>query len=208
MKFCVMKATEGDAVVYVEAEFREESHRQDVVGLQVIPPTTTLAATIPRAHRPGPFFAHPTMPERLLDTAVHVVGVVRAGVQLREESRLRLAALARLRAGRAIPSPVLAGLAEASAHFARELLDLRVGQRPVDDIQDAFVLADGSDVSAEVLAGLEMGTERPMRLRHHPRVRLLARPAAESTLRGMFAAPGAVPFDHERNLPNTGNLSP
>jgi len=36
MKFCVMKATEGDAVVYVEAEFREESHRQDVVGLQVI----------------------------------------------------------------------------------------------------------------------------------------------------------------------------
>ncbi len=61
MKFCVMKATEGDAVVYVEAEFREESHRQDVVGLQVIPPTTTLAATVPRAHRTAPDHSLPTL---------------------------------------------------------------------------------------------------------------------------------------------------
>lgn len=207
MKFCVMMAAEGDAVVNVEAEPGEEGDRQDMVGLQMIPSTATPAATVPRPHRPGPFFARPAVPERLLDAAVHVVRVVFTSVQFREESCLRLAAFARLRASWAVPSPIVAGLAEASAHFARELLDPRVGQRLVDDVKDTFVFPDSPDVPSEVLAGLEMGTECATGLRHHLHVRPLARPATEPVFRGVFTAPGAVLFDHEPNLLNTGNLS-
>jgi hypothetical protein len=207
MKFCVMMAAEGDAVVHVEAEFGKECDRQDMVGLQMIQPTATSAATVARPHRLGPILALSTVPERLFDATVHVVRVVLACVKLREKSRLRLAALARLRTNRAIPAPVATCFAEASARFAVELLDPRVGQRPVDDVQDAFVLADGPDVPTEVLTGLEVGSESAPGLRHHLGVRSLARSATEPPLRGVFAAPGAVLFDHERTLPNTRSSS-
>lgn len=69
--------------------------------MQMIPPTTTLAATIPLPYRPGPFFARPAMPESLFDASVHIVRIVLISVQLREESCLRLAAFASSGASRA-----------------------------------------------------------------------------------------------------------
>jgi hypothetical protein len=208
MKFCVMMTAEGDAVVHVEAALGKERHRQDMVGLQMIPPLATSAGTVARPHALGAFFAASTLPERLLGAAIPVVGVVLAGVQPREESGLRLATFTRPRTIGAVAVPVLTGLMDAPAHFARKPAGPRIRQRLVDGVQKALVAADCSDVPAKVFAGLEVGTEGATRFRHHLRIRSLAWPAAEHPLGGVFVAPGAVLFDHERTLPKSENSSP
>lgn len=179
-----------------------------MVGLQMIPPLATSAGTITRPHALRPFFAVATLPEFLLGTAVYVVGVVLAGVQPREELGLRLTAFSRPRTIGTIAVPILAGFMDAPAHFTREPAGPRVGQRLVDGVQETLVPADGSDIPAKVLAGLDVGTEGAMRLRQHLRVRPFAWPAAEFVLRGVSAAPGAVLFDHQRTLPEFGSSSP
>lgn len=208
MKFCVMLTAQGDSVVGVQAKFGKENHGQDVMRLQMILSAAASAAAVPRPYRSGPFLARPTMSERLFDATVHVVGVALASVRPCEQSGLRLAPFTRFRAVRAVTPSVLARLAGSAADLARDMFRLRVGQRLVDGVQKALVPADGPDVSAEELAGLEVGTERATGFRHHLRVRPFARPAAEFNLRGVSAAPGAVLLDHERTLPKSGSSSP
>lgn len=205
MKFCVMMTAQGNSIVGVQAMFGKENYGQDVMCLQIILSAAASAATVTRPYRCGPFLAQPSMPERLIDATVHVVGVVFAGVQLCEQPGLCFAPFTRSRAVRAVTSPILARLAGSAAYLARDMFRLRVGQRFIDEVQDAFVSSDGPDVPAEVLARLEMGTESATRFRHHLRVRPLARPAAKLVLRNVSAAPVAVLFDHERTLPESGN---
>lgn len=208
MKFCVMMTAQGNSVVGVQAKFGEENYGQDVMCLQMIPSAAASAATVTRPYRYRPFLAQSSMPERLFDAAVHVVGVVFAGMQPREEPSLCLAPFTCFRAVWTVTSSVLARLAGSAADLARDMFRLRVGQRFIDEIQEAFVSSNGPDVPAEVLAGLEMGTESAAGFRHHLRVRTFALPAAKRVLRSVSDAPDAVLFDHGRTLPEFGSSAP
>lgn len=195
-----MMAAQRDAVARVQRETREQNRRQYVVGLKALLATATSARSVPFPHCPGPFFARLAVPERLPGTAVDVIGVVRAGMQSREALGLGLTTLARLRASRAVPVPVLARRAKPTAHHARALLGPRVRQRTVDVVEDAFVTADHSDIPSEVVAGLEMGAKSTAGLGRHLRVQPRARLTAELALWGVPAAPSAVSLDHVTTL--------
>ena len=208
MKFCVMMAAQGDAVVYVQAKLRKEDDGQDVMRLRMVPLAATPAGSVARPHGLGPLLARPAVPERLLGAAVDVIGIVLSRVQTRQEPSLRPAAFARLRTGGTVPTPVLAGLVQAAAHLAGKLVGPRVGQRLIDRVQDAFVLSNGPDVPAEVFAGLQVGAESTARPGHHACVRPLARLAAKSSVRRMLSAPLAVLFDHISILRSIGGATP
>ena len=207
MKSCVMMAAQGDPVVHVQAKLGKKNDGQDVMGVQMIPPTATPARTVAGPHGSRPFLARPTVPERLLDAPVRVVGIVLASVQPRQESGLSFAPFARLRTVGTVPVSILAGFVDAAAHFAREPVGSRIGQRSIDDVQDALVPTDGPDVPAEVLAGLQVGTESAAGPGHHLSERRLARPAAEPALKGVPATPGAVLPDHMTMFRHNGDLS-
>lgn len=155
----------------------------------MILPTTTAADNVAGLYRTGPFFAPPAMPERLLGAAVYVIGVVLSGMQLCKQPGLRIAAFTRLQTIRAIPVPVVASFAEISAHLAREMLDLRVGERLVDHVQKSFVGADSPDVLAEVLICLKIRAERATGLGHHSSVCLFACVTTKLPIRSMPPAP-------------------
>lgn len=196
MKFCVMMAAQGNAVVDVQAKLRKERNGQDMMRLRMVPLAATPAGSVARPHDIGPLLAPLTVPERLLGATVNVVRIVLSRVQTREEPGLCPAAFARLRTCGTIPAPVFAGLVEAAAHFAGELVGPRVGQRLVDRVQDALVLPNSPDIPAEVSAGLEMGAESTARPGHHVCVRLFARLAAERAVPRMPSAPLAILSDH------------
>lgn len=208
MKFCVMMAAQGDAVVDVQAELWKENDGQDVMRLRMVPLAATPAGSVARPHVLGPLFASPAVPERLLGAAVDVIGIVLARVQTHEEPGLSPATFARLRAGGTVPAPVFAGLVGAAAHSAGELMGPRVGQRPVNDVQDTFVSSDSSDVPAEVFAGLEVGTKIATGLRHHACVRLFAGLAAKPSARRMSSTPLAILSNHRFILRRFGGATP
>ena len=208
MKFCVMMTAQRNTIVGNQGESWEEHDGQDVVSLQRIVASAASAGAISCDHGFRPALALFSVPERLFGASVDVVGVAGAGVQRCDVFGLSSSSLACLRAIRAVTTPVFTRLANSATHLARELFGPWVGQRPVDGVQDTFVLANGPDVPVEVLAGLEVGTEGAVGLRHHFRVRPVARPAAELALRGVSAAPNAVLSDHKRTLPEIGSLAP
>lgn len=208
MKFCVMMAAQGDAVVDVQAKLWKEYNGQDVMRLRMVPLAATPAGSVARPHGLGPLLASPAVPERLLGAAVDVIRIVLARVQTHEEPGLRPAAFARLRTGGTVPTSIFAGLVEAAAHFAGELMGPRVGQRPVDRVQDALVLSNGPDIPAEVSARLKMGVESTARPGHHDCVRLFARFAAELSVRRMPSAPLAILSDHRTILRRFGDATP
>ncbi len=201
-----MMDAQGDAVVGVQATLGKEDYGQDVVGLQMIPPAAAPAATVPRSHAFGPFFARPALSERLLDAAVHVVGVVLPDVQFREQAGPRFVPFAHLRTVGTVAASVLAGFVGGPTHFARQTVDSWVGQRLVDRVQKVFILAYGSHIPAEVFACLEVGTEGVTRFRHHPSEGRLARLAAELASGSVPAAPGAISSDHMSWYRHNGGL--
>lgn len=207
MKFCVMMTAQGDAVARIDAEVRKENDGQNVVSLQVVPPAATPAGSVAGSYRFGPFSARPAMSERLFDAAIHVIRVVLAGVQYREDSGLSFPPFAGFRAVRAVACPVLACFVDSAAYLARNLLRLRVGQRSVDDIQSAFVSTDGPDVSAKILACLKVGAENAARFGYHAFVRLFARLTAEPSGDRMPSAPTAVLFDHRSIILRYGSTT-
>ena len=206
MKSCVMMAAQGDPVVHVQAKLGKKNDGQDVMGVQMIPPTATPARTVAGPHGSRPFLARPTVPERLLDAPVRVVGIVLASVQPRQESGLSFASFARLRTIGTVSVPVLAGFVDAAAHFARELVGSWVGQRSIDGVQDALVPTDGPDVPAKVFAGLQVGTKSATGPGHHLPERCLARLSAEPFFGGVPATPGAVVSDHMIMFRRNGDL--
>lgn len=208
MKFCVMMAAQGDAVVDVQAELWKENDGQGVMRLRMVPLAATPAGSVARPHGLGPLLASPAVPERLLGAAVYVIGIVLARVQTHQEPGLSPATFARLRTGGTVPAPVLAGLVGAAAHFAGKLMGPRVGQRLIDRVQDALVLSNNPDVPAEVFAGLEVGAESTARPEHHVCVRLFARLAAKTSARRMPSAPLAVLSDHRFILRRFGDATP
>lgn len=207
MKFCVMMAAQGNAVVDVQAKPWKERNGQDMMRLRMVPLTATPAGGVARPHGLGPLLASPAVPERLLGATVNVVRIVLARVQTHEEPGLRPPAFARLRTGGTVPTPVFAGLVEAAAHFAGKLMGPRVGQRLVDRVQDALVLPNSPDIPAEVSAGLEIGAESTARPGHHVCVRLFARLAAKCSVPRMPSAPLAILFDHETILRRFGGAA-
>lgn len=207
MKFCVMMAAQGNAVVDVQAKLWKERNGQDVMRLRMVPSAATPAGGVARPHGLGPLLTSPEVPERLLGATVDVVRVVLARVQTLEEPGLRLAAFARLRTGGTVPTPVFAGLVGAAAHFAGKLMGPRVGQRLVDRVQDVLVLPNSPDILAEVSAGLKMGAESTARPGHHVCVRLFARLAAKRSFSRMPSAPLATFSDHGTILRRFGGAT-
>lgn len=200
MKFCVMMAAQGDAVVLIDAELGKENDGQNVVSLHVLPLAATTARTITGSYHLGPFSARPAMSERLFDATIHVIGVVLADVQLCEDSGSSFSPFARFRTVRAVAAPVIACFANSAAYLARDLFCLRVGQRLVNDIQNALVLTGGPHVPAEVLTSLKVGTESAARFGRHARVRFFARLAAELSGHRVPPTPTAVLSDHKSIL--------
>jgi hypothetical protein len=202
-----MMATQGNAVVDVQVALREENSGQDVMSLQVIPSTTTPAAKIAGPYGLGPHPTRPAASERLPGAAVHVVRVVLASVQPRDDPGLRSASLARPRTGRTVSVSVLACFIKGPAYLARKLMGPRIEKRRVDLVQDTLVLADGPDVFAEVLASLKVGAKSAARFGQHVRVAFLAGLAAEVSIRRESPTPAAIFSDHKCIIRGTASVT-